>query len=255
MSQLPLTVWCWILLISPCYCRTAFVLGGMESEYSPGEANFGANNAAVLPEERDGAGVLECKWYNDDCHREGSDCHKRNDCRCDDVVDYCAAPEDGKRAHCYASWSNDTGTPKMVKAGCWLNDQACYDKNECVATKATSVHFCCCEGHMCNGEFSVIFEPPTPAPSFVDATPIPTSPPRAAIGYALIIPTVGLFFIAIAYAIYRRQKSLDSRHHPVPTAGDERDDENGSAGGTPHLGRLRPIQLLEIKVRNWKPLV
>jgi len=103
---------------------------------------------------------------------------------------------------------------------------------------------------MCNSEYSVIFEAPTDPPPFVDATPLPTSPPHATIGYALIIPTVGLVFIAIAYAVYRRQKSLDSRHHQVPTAGDERDDDDDT-DGTPRLDRLRPIQLLEIKVRNW----
>ena len=78
---------------------------------------------------------------------------------------------------------------------------------------------------------------------------MPTASPKAAIGYAMIIPVVGLVFIAVAYGVYRRQKSLDSRHHAVPTVGDDGDDEDRSPGGTPHLGRLRPIQLLEIKVR------
>ena len=66
----------------------------------------------------------------------------------------------------------------MVKAGCWLNDQACYDKNECVATKAQPqpIHFCCCEGNMCNGEFSVIFEVPTAAPPFGESNIISDGP-------------------------------------------------------------------------------
>jgi len=247
------TVWFWVLLVCSSYSRSsAYVFGGMHRA----DGNFGENNRGVLPEESDGSGLLECLWYNDDCFKDtDTDC-KRNPekktCRCNYQRDYCERPEEGKRAHCYASWSNDTGTPKIVKAGCWLNDQACYDKNECIATKAQPqpIHFCCCEGTMCNSEYSVIFEAPTDPPPFVDATPLPTSPPHATIGYALIIPTVGLVFIAIAYAVYRRQKSLDSRHHQVPTAGDERDDDDDT-DGTPRLDRLRPIQLLEIKVRNW----
>lgn len=254
-------VWCLAVSVSSSHGRTSFVFGGMESDYSRFDGNIDDNNRGVVPKEMGGGdGRLECKWFNHDCFdktREDNECRinpKHHTCRCDDEKDYCETPEDGKRAHCYASWKNDTGTPKMVKAGCWLNDQACYDQNECVSTKRPSdqpVHFCCCEGNMCNGEYSLIFIAPTPAPVFVDATPLPTSPPHATIGYALIVPTVGLFFIAIAYAIYRRQKSLDSRHHAVPTAGDERDEEDRSPGGTPHLGRLRPIQLLEIKVRSW----
>jgi len=248
-----LALWCGAFFPSLCHGRSAFVFGGMDTaEFTD---RNGGNSPRVIPKQMGDAGGLECKWYNYNCFKETD--HKckaypdHPDCRCNEVKHYCEQPEEGKRSHCYMSWSNKTGTPELIKAGCWLNDLSCWDKNECVSTKKPSndVHFCCCEGNMCNQDFQPpVHEPETPSPATVESTPVPPSSSHAAIGYALIIPVVGLFFIAIAYAIYRRQKSLDSRHHPVPTVGDDGEEEDRSPGGTPHLGRLRPIQLMEIKV-------
>lgn len=36
--------------------------------------------------------------------------------------------EKDKRLHCYASWLNSSGTIKLVKKGCWLDDFNCYDR-------------------------------------------------------------------------------------------------------------------------------
>jgi len=235
-----------------CYGRSAFVFGGMDSS----EYTDRSGGVRVIPVSHgDASGGLECKWYNYDCFKgDHPKCSKDPDhpsCRCNEVKHYCEQPEEGKRSHCYMSWTNKTGTPELIKAGCWLNDLSCWDKNECISTKKLSndVHFCCCEGNMCNQDFQppIMVEQDTPSPATVESTPVPPPSSHAAIGYALIIPVVGLFFVAIAYAIYRRQKSLDSRHLPVPTDGDDGDDEDRSLG-SPHLGRLRPIQLLEIKV-------
>jgi len=245
-----IAVWCGALLPS-CHSRSAYVFGGIDgSEFTD------RSGPRVIPRYMGDAGGLECKWYNYDCDKPDEDhlCKRQPnhpDCRCNESKHYCEPPGEGKRSHCYMSWTNKTGTPRIYKAGCWLDDLNCWDKKECVSTKATSeeVHFCCCEGNMCNQDFQPpANEPETPPPPIVESTPVPAPSTHATIGYALIIPVVGLFFIAIAYGIYRRQKSLDSRHLPVPTVGDDGDEEDRSPGGTPHLGRLRPIQLLEIKV-------
>ena len=37
--------------------------------------------------------------------------------------------EKDKRLHCYASWLNSSGTIKLVKKGCWLDDFNCYDRS------------------------------------------------------------------------------------------------------------------------------
>jgi len=240
-------------LFPACHGRSAFVFGGMDgSEYTD------RSGPRVIPRHMGDAGGLECKWYNYNCFKGTDNKCTRDpnhpDCRCNEVKHYCEQPEEGKRSHCYMSWTNVTGTPELIKAGCWLNDLSCWNKNECVSTKtpSTEVHFCCCEGNMCNQDFQPpVHVPETPAPATVESTPVPPPSTHATIGYALIIPVVGLVFIAIAYGIYRRQKSLDSRHQPVPTVGDDGDEEDRSPGGTPHLGRLRPIQLLEIKVRAF----
>ncbi len=60
----------------------------------------------------------ECVYYNDNWRTE-----KTNQ----SGFERCEAEKD-KRLHCYASWLNSTGTIRLVKKGCWLDDFNCYDR-------------------------------------------------------------------------------------------------------------------------------
>lgn len=64
------------------------------------------------------AETRECVYYNDNWRTE-----KTNQ----SGFERCEADKD-KRQHCYASWLNSSGTIKLVKKGCWLDDFNCYDR-------------------------------------------------------------------------------------------------------------------------------
>ena len=86
-------------------------------------------------------------------------CPKKN--VCNETV-LCSPAEPDKNTHCYASWKNGTDGVELVMKGCWLDHESCYNKMECVASGATAnIYFCCCEGEMCNQNFSYR-APPTP---------------------------------------------------------------------------------------------
>ncbi|KAI2667943.1 Activin receptor type-2B [Labeo rohita] len=109
----------------------------------------------------------ECVYYNDNWRTE-----KTNQ----SGFERCEGEKD-KRLHCYASWLNSTGTIRLVRKGCWLDDFNCYDRQECVATEESpQVFFCCCEGNYCNEKFThlpeaiapaVKIQPPQPGPSLL----------------------------------------------------------------------------------------
>lgn len=48
--------------------------------------------------------------------------------------------EKDKRLHCYASWLNSSGTIKLVKKGCWLDDFNCYDRSGAPGEVIATVH-------------------------------------------------------------------------------------------------------------------
>ena len=100
-----------------------------------------------------------CEQYSYECKGEPGSCNKTEQCEA----------EDGKRAHCYASWRNSSNTLTLLKKGCWLDDPDCYDMESCVEQdfpeRNDSVYFCCCEGSLCNKDFSYIPVPTTPKPT------------------------------------------------------------------------------------------
>ncbi|XP_045069435.1 activin receptor type-2B-like [Coregonus clupeaformis] len=60
----------------------------------------------------------ECVYYNDNWRTERTN---------QSGVERCEGEKD-KRLHCYSSWLNISGTIKLVKKGCWLDDFNCYDR-------------------------------------------------------------------------------------------------------------------------------
>ena len=81
MCFISILVWWRILLLaSLCQCHAAFVMG---AGYNAG---LGGKNddlhRRVIPKEMGGTGVLECKWFNDDCYKKTeNDCTKDPDSR------------------------------------------------------------------------------------------------------------------------------------------------------------------------------
>jgi len=89
---------------------------------------------------------------------------------CNRTVEECGAPLEGKRWHCYALWTNKTGSVVMLMRGCWIDVEKCYDQTSCVSNdmpmSRTDGSFCCCDGDLCNAK---VYESP------VRSSPQPTT--------------------------------------------------------------------------------
>nr|XP_023015865.1 activin receptor type-2A isoform X1 [Leptinotarsa decemlineata]XP_023015866.1 activin receptor type-2A isoform X1 [Leptinotarsa decemlineata] len=186
--------------------------------------------------------TTKCEFYN-------STCKEQEGCP---TVEECAQSVDGQQIHCYALWSLQNGTMNVSLKGCFLNGADCVNQKKCVErahTPKNNLFYCCCEGDMCNSDFS--WEPQVTE----------MSPPSSAIptheggGYhfyynILIVMAIGLVLLVAGLIYYwtRRNKHYfnglpTSEQHPMPPA-------------TPILDS-RPIQLIEIKARGrfgavWK---
>ena len=73
---------------------------------------------------------------------------------CNKTVEECGEPLEGKRWHCYALFTNRSGTVTMLMRGCWFNNDQCYDQLDCVSNdmSRTDDSFCCCNGDLCNAK-------------------------------------------------------------------------------------------------------
>nr|CAD7395176.1 unnamed protein product [Timema poppensis] len=138
--------------------------------------------------------------------------------------------------------------------GCFLNHMACYDQPRCVEKKpepSKSLMFCCCEGNLCNRNFT--WEPAPTSPPTIDSelslvfTDNQTCTEKVVL--TLVVFFVTTIAVATIYWLYRRKRLAHFNQlptiepHPLPPP-------------SPFLG-LRPIQLLEIKARGrfgavWK---
>lgn len=76
------------------------------------------------------AETRECVYYNDNWRTERTN---------QSGFERCEGEKD-KRLHCYASWLNSSGTIKLVKKGCWLDDFNCYDRFDYCARSCTHIH-------------------------------------------------------------------------------------------------------------------
>uniref|UniRef100_A0A3Q1EF59 Serine/threonine-protein kinase receptor n=1 Tax=Acanthochromis polyacanthus TaxID=80966 RepID=A0A3Q1EF59_9TELE len=197
----------------------SLLLGTLCAGYSLGEAE-----------------TRECVYYNDNWRTERTN---------QSGFERCEGEKD-KRLHCYASWLNSSGTIKLVKKGCWLDDFNCYDRQECVSMEENpQVFFCCCEGNYCNERFthlpdmigSVKIRPPSRVPSLLNV-----------LVYSLLPLCVLSLALVLALWMYR--------HHKPPYGHVDLIEDPGPAPPSPLVG-LKPLQLLEIKARGrfgcvWK---
>lgn len=195
--------------------------------------------------------TAQCEHYN------GTDCNDKLGNRCHQVQE-CEPADAGKRNHCYVLWRYNmtSDKPNIIMKGCWLDNKECYDQKMCVEKRneprpREQLLFCCCEGDMCNRNFSW--------------DPVPTtSPPPTSLGVPLratsnevfntlmytLVPLVSLtIVIIIAYYFYRQKKIAYFNELPAI-------DPNPLMPPSPVMSH-RSIQLLEIKARGrfgavWK---
>ncbi|XP_018340084.1 PREDICTED: activin receptor type-2A [Trachymyrmex septentrionalis] len=199
---------------------------------------------------KDIKGSVFCEFYNDTmCAENEQECSGREECILHD-------PD--KRNHCYVLWTlNSTTKETIIKLkGCFLDNNDCYGKPLCVENnmeRKNEFFFCCCEGNMCNQNFSWVPQPTTKPtePSVIhELEPIPNAKQQA-ITLALLIAIPILLTISLFsfWWLYRRRKL--GYFNEIPTL-----EPVPLPQPSPNLG-LRPIQLLEIKARGrfgavWK---
>uniref|UniRef100_A0AAY4EY55 Serine/threonine-protein kinase receptor n=1 Tax=Denticeps clupeoides TaxID=299321 RepID=A0AAY4EY55_9TELE len=179
----------------------------------------------------------ECIYYNENWRTELTN---------QSGLERCEGERD-KRQHCYASWINSSGTIRLVKKGCWLDDFNCYDKQECVATEENpQVFFCCCEGNYCNEKFTHL--PDTITPPVKISPPVPPPSLLSVLASSLLPLCVLSLVLLLAGWLYHQRKPpyghVDLREDPGPPPPSP-------------LDGLKPLQLLEIKARGrfgcvWK---
>ncbi|CAH0552722.1 unnamed protein product [Brassicogethes aeneus] len=183
----------------------------------------------------------KCEFYNR-THCSGPNCQE---------IEECEAPGEKKRNHCYVAWEiNDKGKPEVLLKGCFLNLITCYDQAECVekSYKSKKPFFCCCEGNLCNANFTydpAPTEPPTPSTEM----PPPAQQMWVPVGITLVVFFVTTVVIIIfVFLCLKRHKHYFSG---LPTS-----EPNMLPPPSPFLDN-RPIQLIEIKARGrfgavWK---
>uniref|UniRef100_A0A1B6FDB3 Serine/threonine-protein kinase receptor n=1 Tax=Cuerna arida TaxID=1464854 RepID=A0A1B6FDB3_9HEMI len=200
---------------------------------------WGAGHAIVV--------TTRCEFHNDTLCSESPDGQGCNG------TEECDPPEAEKRAHCFVLWQNDSsGKPFIKLKGCFLNNADCFDQRRCVEKRGElkkQLMFCCCEGDMCNRDFT--WEPqPSTAPT-IDTGVVQVRPHNLhmTVVYTLL-PVVALgIAVIIFYWLYHQRKM--SYFNEVPTM-----ETHPLPPPSPTLG-TRPIQLIEIKARGrfgavWK---
>lgn len=169
---------------------------------------------------------------------------------------------------CFASWMNSSdGVVQITTQGCWLNDEKCNGKNECVATSDNDNHlfFCCCDGDNCNKNFRTELEEATPrreiSPQLDEGDTIVRRKESESLDEIILYtlgPTSAVVFMAIVgYFIYRHFRPR-REHTQLPTI-----DPSLMPNGHGYSGAITPprsalnLQLLELKAHGrygsvWK---
>ncbi|KAH9494831.1 Activin receptor type-2A [Bulinus truncatus] len=200
---------------------------------------------------------------------EKYDCPENGIGPCIPTVEECANMTTGNKVSldephnymlCFVSWytvNNSQDKPVILKKGCWMNDEMCYNQKECVEDKfSAAVFFCCCDGDLCNKNFyhrpsdtsdkNSIKASATLEPGFTKQ--FPEQQLIQAVLYS-IVPIIGVFlFVVTGFFIWRRHQRHIG-HTQLPTV-------DPSLAPTPSQSSLN-LQLLELKARGrygsvWK---
>nr|WAH70830.1 punt [Colaphellus bowringi] len=186
--------------------------------------------------------TTRCEYYNSTCKEQEG---------CPDVEE-CGPSIDGQQIHCYVLWSIHNGTMNVSLKGCFLNGADCVNQKKCVEraySPKKNILYCCCEGDMCNSNFS--WEPQT-----TEAAPPSTALPTHETGeyhyyYNILIALAVGFVILLAGTLYYWTRQHKHYFNGLPTT-----EPHPIPPPTPILD-TRPIQLIEIKARGrfgavWK---
>ncbi|XP_043286435.1 activin receptor type-2A-like [Venturia canescens] len=192
-------------------------------------------------------GSAFCEFYNETmCTESQQGCPEREEC----------IPHDpDKRNHCYVLWQFDnTNKKSTIKLkGCFLDNKECYDKPRCVeknADRKKKLFYCCCDGNMCNQNFT--WDPqPTEKPHTEQPKAVPNEEQQLlTLVLSISIPMLVLVIVlsSLYWCLKRRKLGY---FNEVPTL-----EPCPLPQPSPNLG-LRPIQLMEIKARGrfgavWK---
>ncbi|KAK3729457.1 hypothetical protein RRG08_010113 [Elysia crispata] len=201
------------------------------------------------------------------------------------TTEYCSAKKDdnnqsvdveGNYMTCFVSWINSSeGIVQKSTQGCWLNDETCKGKKECVATSSTEKHlfFCCCDGDNCNSNFRAEIGAESkhtphrvvPLQRFDDADTIVRRRENESLDEIILYtlgPTSAVVFMAIVgYFIYRHFRPRhEPRHTQLPTADPSLTIMSNGHGYSGMILPPRPalnLQLLELKAHGrygsvWK---
>lgn len=189
--------------------------------------------------------TTHCEYYNGTCNGAGqSGCTE---------VEECGHPTDGQQNHCYVLWSvQEDGTMNVSLKGCFLNAADCVNQTKCVEkshSPKNNLLFCCCEGNMCNANFTW---DPTPTEASPPSTAVPTHESHGFNYYYIILILFGIgFVILVTTAVVLWSKRNKHYFNGLPTS-----EPHPMPPPSPFLD-TRPIQLIEIKARGrfgavWK---
>lgn len=184
-----------------------------------------------------------CEFFNDtSCTQNSSNCSTREECK---------PHESDKRNHCFVLWHTDNTTAVMtVKLkGCFMDSKQCYDKARCVDESLrpkNDLMFCCCDGDMCNKNYSW-----SPLPTEVPDVNVRTQPVESESSsyIKLIIPLSVFAVILVGFAVffvYRRKNT--NFFNELPTV-----EPSLSCPPSPEGlddGRHLPIVLREVRARG-----
>lgn len=112
---------------------------------------FSYVNASIITNPKSTPITTHCEYYN------GSACANGSGPGCPEKEE-CSPHDPGKRNHCFVLWHLEPNGERTIKLkGCFLNSIECYNRSECVEKSQLpkkSLLFCCCEGDMCNQNFT-----------------------------------------------------------------------------------------------------
>jgi len=179
-----------------------------------------------------------CEYYNPAmCLKYPNHCNK---------TAVCDVPESGKRSHCYALWTNNSGSVKVLMKGCWLDNPQCYDLSSCTGEKQNDgQYYCCCEGDFCNSVLSITIDNGSRKPDTTSGTPV-IIPGKVTMWRTLLfslLPLIGItVFVICIFWLWRHKKMAYSQRLPTQ-------EPMPAPLPSPHLG-FRPVELIEIKARG-----
>lgn len=195
-----------------------------------------------------GSGVLICEYANDTCLADNGGSSSTESCS---GTEECR-PTSDKAVHCFVLWYNSSdGHPQVRMKGCFLQNNECVGHKRCVDTKPSpnqDMYFCCCDGDMCNTDFSWEPAPPLLTKPLLNDT-VEEKPPTI---YIIVYVIMGVItFVAVGFICLCYKNKKTSYFNELPTS-------------EPHIlpmpspdSSTRPIQLIEVKARGrfgavWK---